>query len=260
MDDKSTSAPINEEEQSEETTDEIVTEEVVENEPVEEVEEVAEEAEPAEAVEEEVKEDPKPPSKRENLRIQELVQKLKQPAPQQAPQRQDAGLDYRNELNADDGVYEKLETDRRSHGETQFNKGVEQAKSIQFETRLEVDTPKVISKYDQFNKDHKDFNPAVANAVNQMYLATAGYDRQTGKVQNTQVRYSDYVDGIMEMADEIAGEKVQASTKNIAKQAAVTGVRPDGSKAKRLNLDQAPEDMSDEELKTFLARAYPKQN
>lgn len=129
--------------------------------------------------------------------------------------------------------------------------------SIQFHTRLEIDAPRVASKFKQLDKDSSEFNPAVANAINEWYLATAGYNPQTNQVGNANVRYADFVEGIMEMADEIAGQKVQSTTKNIAKQAATTGIRPDGSKAKRLNLNQAPQDMTDEELALAIKRMMP---
>jgi len=58
---------------------------------------------------------------------------------------------------------------------------------------------------------------------------------------------------MMELADRTAATKTQKSAKNIAKQAAQTGLRPDGSKAKRLDLSKAPEQMSDEELDAFIS-------
>lgn len=250
MDDESSSQPIDEIEELDQPTSEV-TEEVDES--VEEVE-----IEPEEAVEEEAQVDEPPqPSRRENLRIQQLIEKMRtQPQAQPAPQRND-GLDYRTALDADDEVINKLETDRQSYGQNQYSEGIRQAESIQFHTRLEIDAPRVASKFKQLDKDSSEFNPAVANAINEWYLATAGYNPQTNQVSNANVRYADFVEGIMEMADEIAGQKVQSTTKNIAKQAATTGIRPDGSKAKRLNLNQAPQDMTDEELALAIKRMMP---
>jgi hypothetical protein len=254
MEDESTSQPIDEVEQSEETTDEQATEEVV-DEQVEEVEEQAV-AEPEEQVEEQPQEEAPPVSRRENLRIQQLVQKMQQPAPE-PPRQTQAGLDYRTALNADDETYKTLEQDRQSFGETQYNQGVKQAETIQFHTRLEIDAPKVASKYEQLDKDSPNFNPAVAGAINEMYLATTGYDAAKNTVQNSTVRYADYVDAFMEMVEETAGQKVQKATKNIAKQAATTSVRPDGSRPKRMNLNQLPNEMSDEELDAAIKLTLP---
>lgn len=203
-------------------------------------------------------EEQKPPSRRENLRIQQLLAKLNAQKQEARQQQQDQGLDYRQTLEADDEVYKQLESDRQQYGQTQYNQGLEQAKSIQFHTRLEIDAPKVMSKYPQFDPESSEFNAPAANAINQMYLQTVGYDPQSDRVGNAAVRYADYVDSVMELANEVAGQKLETSRKNIARQAASTGLRPDGSSAKRLNLNQAPEAMSDEELDAVIATALPK--
>lgn len=233
------------EEQSEQTTDTENDETVeikAENEAENDAEEKAE----------------KPASRRENLRIQKLIQKLREKdAPAPKPQNTHQGLDYRQTLDADDEVYKQLESDRQKYGENLYNQGLEQAKSIQFHTRLEIDAPKVMSKYPQFNPESEKFNPVAANAINEWYLANVGFNPQTGSVKNADVRYAEFVDGIMELADEMAGHKVATTTKNIAKQAASTGIRPNGSTAKSLNLNQAPEAMSDDELEALISAAIP---
>ena len=178
---------------------------------------------------------------------------MKQAEPQQQQQAQ--GLDYGTALDADPEVVQQLEADRQSYGQNQYNQGLEQAKSIQFHTRLEIDAPRVEAKYPQLDKESPKFNPAVADAINQWYLATAGYNPQTNSVQNSDVRYSDFVEGIMELSDEMAGQKNVATAKNIAKQAATTGIRPDGSKSKSMNLNQAPDKMTDDELDAIINQA-----
>lgn len=263
--DKTPSQPIDEEEQldqspSEPTQDDNTSTEVdeVEDQPTDQ-EEVDE---PEEVVEEDTQDETPPPSRRESLRIQQLLDKMKQqPNTQPTEQKTQAGLDYRQAINADDEVYKTLEEDRQNYGKTSYqegqNEGLKQAESIKFHTRLEIDAPKVANKYKQLDTDSKEFNPALADAVNTWYLSTAGFNPQTNSVQNANVRYADFVEGIFEVANEIAGQKVQNTAKNIAKQAASTGIRPDGSKTKRLNLNQAPQDMSDEELKAALAQVMP---
>jgi hypothetical protein len=250
-DDKSTSQPIDEEEQEElESTSEETTEDVVE-----EVEETQEDVEPE--VDEAPAEEEKPPSRRENLRIQQLISKIReQDSTPTAPVIE--GMDYRTKLEADDETVKTLEEDRQKYGQVSYQEGLKQAQSIQFHTRLEIDAPRVESKYPELDSKSENFNPALADAVNQWYLATAGYDPQSNQVQNANVRYMDFVEGIMEMADEIAGQKVQKTQKNIAKQAANTGLRPDGSSAKTLNLNKAPQDMTDEELEAVIKTALPR--
>lgn len=85
-----------------------------------------------------------------------------------------------------------------------------------------------------------------------------GYDPETDTVKNPNIRYADYIEAQMELAEAIAGEKNQKTAQNIAKQAATTGLRPDGSKAKGMNLNQSPDQMTDEELAAAIAATLPK--
>lgn len=220
--------------------------------PEDQVEEPEVEEEAAEETPEE-----KPPSRRQSLRIQQLLTKLKEK--EEAPQRQqtEGGLDYKTALEADEETVKTLEADRRRYGEDFYKQGLEQARSIQFQTRLEIDAPRIEAAYPVLDKRSPKFNPVVADALNQMYLSSVGYDPKTGRVANANVRYADYIESIMELSDEVATEKVARTTKNIAKQAASTALRPGGNSAKRLNLNQAPENMSDEELDAFIAQTVP---
>lgn len=223
--------------------------------PTEEVEVEVEVETPAEEPEGEVEEpaveepseEPKP-SRRENLRIQQIIERARQGEYAPTPTQPQDTLDYAKALDADPETIKALEADRKLYAERQRTDVLKQVEAVQFRTALEIDAPKVETKYKQFDKDSDQFNPAVANAVNQWYLATAGYDAKTNTVSNPNVRYSDFVEGIMELADEMAGEKVAKTTKNIAKQAATTALRPDGSSAKALNLQKDPGSMTKEEL------------
>lgn len=212
----------------------------------------AEEPEVAAEAEEE-----KPPSRREQLRIQQVLEKLKQKEAQpEAPVKKDA-LDY-STFDADPELVKQLEADRKSYGEDLYSQGVQQAKSIQFHTRLDIDAPRVEAKYPQLDKESDQFDSAIANALNTSYLHLVGYDEKSDTVQNPNVRYADYIEAQFELANAIASEKVVKTSKNIAKQAASTGLRPDGSTAKRLNLNQDAEDMTDEELKAKIAQSLPR--
>lgn len=207
----------------------------------------------------------KPPSRRESLRIKALVEKLKiaegraeQPAPTTTtPPASPGALDYAKSLEADPETIKQLEADRKAYGDTAYERGLAQAKSIQFHTRLEIDAPAVTARYPQLDKSSPQFNPVATDAINQWYLSTVGYDQKTDTVRNADVRYAEFVDGVMELADEMAGEKVAKSTKNIAKQASNTGLRPGGATPKRMNLRQAPENMTDEELDAVIEMAIP---
>jgi len=255
MDDKKTTEESTNEETQEEVSEEKSdqsSDEPTEQEEAPEAEEVESEEEPESEPQKAPEEEPKP-SRRESLRIQQLIARHREetkPPPLQTP----GGLDYGEALDADPEVISQLETDRQSYGQALYNQGLQQVETVKWETRLEADAPKVESKYSQLDKESSDFNPALADAVNTMYLSTAGYNPQDGSVQNTTVRYSEYVDSIFELANEIAGEKVAKTSENIAKQAASTGLRPDGSATKRLNLNQDPGSMSDEELAAVIAQ------
>ena len=234
----------------EQQTTDAPTEDVQE----EPVEEPAQEQETPEAEAEEEK----PPSRREQLRIQQLLTKLKDKDTKSEVPGGVEALDYATALNADPEVVEQLQADRKRYGEELYQRGLQQANSMQFHTRLEIDAPKVEAKYAQLNKESDQFDPAIADALNSAYLQLVGYDERTDTVQNPNIRYADYIEAQFELANALASEKTARTTKNIAKQAAATGLRPDGSTAKRLNLDKAPEDMTVEELQAKIAQSLPK--
>lgn len=221
---------------------EVPEPEVIPPEPEEPVVEEVEEPEP----EEELEEEPKPPSRREQLRIQDVLAKRAAAATPAPPPL--SGMDFANDLNADPEIVKQLEADRQATAKAQYEAGLKQADSIRWEAMLNVDAPTIEARYPQLDKNSSDFHPALANAINTMYLSSAGYDDSTKTVTNPTIRYRDYVESVFELANEIAGEKIQDSTKNIKKQVAQTGLRPDGSTTKRLNLNQSPNQMTDEEL------------
>lgn len=228
-------APV-EESPTEAPTEEAPEEEVIEDEPQPEPE-----ADP------EPEPEPEKPSRRENLRIQQIIERARQgeytPKPE-AP----AALDYGRELDADPETIKALEADRQRFADSQRSDVLKQVEAVQFRTALEIDAPKVEGKYPQLDKDSEQFNKPVADAVNQWYLSMVGWNPQTHTVANSNVRYSDFVEGVMELANEMAGEKVATTTRNIAKQVATTALRPDGSSAKSMNLSKDPGSMTKEEL------------
>jgi len=261
------------------TTNTEVVEEVVADEPQVETSEevttqpeteapVAEEVEQAPAEEETtVEETEKPPSRREQLRIQQLLQKYgpppERPTQQQAPSKQVDALDYRTALNADDEVVQTLESDRQAYGKSQYEQGESQAlkqvNTVKWETLLNIDAPQVESKYPVLNPNDKEhFHPALADTMSRLYFNTVGYDPNTGFVDKPNVRWSEFVESYMEFAEEIASTKNQETVKNVTKQAAQTGLRPDGSSAPRMNLNKAPQDMTIDELYASLGQKPPK--
>jgi hypothetical protein len=205
--------------------------------------------------------DEKPPSRRETLRIQQLLAKYGNPdkgtpEPLQ-PKRADI-LDYSQALDADPEVIKQLEADRQASNQAQYNEGLKRAEYLSWETSLKIDNPIVTQKYPILDKDSPEFHPAVANALNSWYLKMSGYDANNQTVTNRSIGYKDFVEANMELVEEIAGQKNAQSVKNIAKQTAATGLRPDGSSAKRLNLNQSEKTMNLDELYAAIGQKRPK--
>lgn len=221
-------------------------------------EQIDEQEQSSDESEEDKEEEEKPPSRREQLRIQQLLKKYGNPQDQQpskptTPQ----GIDYEKTLDADPELIKKLQEDRQQVTNVAFNEGLSRADYIQWEMGLRVDAPVVANKYPILDKNSPEFHPAVADAVNTFYLQMSQFDAQNRKVGNPGISYAEFVDSYMELVEETATQKNVRTVKNVAKQAATTGLRPDGSQAKKLNLNKAPQDMTDEELYAVLGQKPP---
>jgi hypothetical protein len=201
-------------------------------------------------------EKPQEPSRREQLRIQQVLSKLKQQPQQEFKPK--GGMNYADALDADPQIIKQLEEDRDRVTNQAYSEAVKMAQTSEWRTMLHIDAPQVESKYPQLNRESDDFNPAVSNAISQWYLATVGYDPETETVQNPNVRYSEFAEGIMELAEQAGIAKAAKSSKNIASQVAHTGLRPDGTSPKALNLNKDPGQMSDDELDAVLNNAFKK--
>lgn len=201
-------------------------------------------------------------SRRQELRLERLMSRIKGDEPTGKPSVEEA-LDYAEELEADDETLKRLKDDRDRVATENYNRGMEQSKVIQFHTRLEIDTPRVENKYPQLNSESEDFNPNLTTTINRMFLLHVGYnpgDPEKGipeSVANPGIRYGEYVDGIYELAKEMAGEQTAQTAKNLSGQASKTALRPDGSSAKKLDLTKAPQDMSKEELAAAIKATVP---
>lgn len=219
------------------------------------------EQEGAEQAEEQQEENPEaeksspPSSPRRDKRIKELLDRLHEkdePSPEKK-----TGLNYRDALDADDDTIKQLEQDREAYGKGLFEEGLQRANSMQFHTRLEIDVPKIEAKYPQLDPRSAGFDADTLDEINQMYLHLSGYDGATGNVKTANLRYADFVDYQMNLADRIASKRSAESSRNIARQASQTAIRPNGSSAKALDLNKAPEQMTDEELDAVINQAIP---
>ena len=175
---------------------------------------------------------PQTTSRRENKRIAELTKKLQeanqrqwqpnqQPQPQQQPQQIIQEGDYNlNEIN---GMAQQ-------YGDQRYAEGIQQANNSNlFMTRLEIDAPKVETKYPFLNPRSDNFDPGIADWTTQMFYKTVGLKTKsdgTFSVDNPNIRYEEFVDGFMEAVETVATSKSADSKQNLIKQAAQTGVRP----------------------------------
>jgi hypothetical protein len=201
---------------------------------------------------EEPEETPAAPSRREQLRVEDLLRKY---GPPKETPRTKTGKDYRELIDAEDEVIKALESDRTQATQESYNQGLERAQYFQWETLLQVDEPAIRIKHPELDPTNKEkYHPVLRRAMDAKYAAFVGYDPGDPEkgiarsVRNPSIRYSEFVESELEFADEIASQRVERTTQNIAKQTAQTALRPDGSSAKRLDLNKAPEDMTLEEL------------
>lgn len=215
---------------------------------VETVEPVEEQVETPEAevkeVEEGEEEVPPPPSRREQLRINDLLKKYGPPpeVPRTAPLQ---GMDYTTSLDADPEVVKQLEADRRAAAQQAYLQGQQaanqQVQYNQFYNNIRFDLPLVSDKLSKLD-------PEDVKSIDEEYMAITGASPQTMTVRNPNIGYAEFVEARLEQAERLAAKMNLQTVKNVTRQAATTGLRPDGSSAKRLNLNQSPDKMTLEEL------------
>lgn len=217
----------------------------------------SEEPEKEETEEEEPEE--QPVSRRESKRIQSLLEKMrvgKDDGPEPNQQRQ---AQFKNEPIIPEGDYDLDQVNKMANDYAQdlYQKGMSEAQvqnqvyadRTMFSTRLEIDMPRITSKYEFLDEESSDFNPGIADFVNRMYLNTVGYDPNMGvPTTNKDLRYPDFVEGIMEMVGMLSNGKVAETTKNVAKQAARTGIRPGGVQQRASYQGDDPSKMTDAQL------------
>lgn len=196
-------------------------------------------------------EEQQPPSRREQLRIQQILDKRARGIPPQSQQHSQSnqGIDYSQALEADPEVIRQLEADRQAYAEARYNEGAQQAQqqatASEFRMNIKMDYPLVKDKLDKLD-------PQDREALDKEYLDFTGYDVERHDfVANPSIGYKEYVEARIEQAERLASRMNSQTVKNVARQAANTGLRPDGSSAKRLNLNQPVESMNDEELEAY---------
>lgn len=149
-------------------------------------------------------------------------------------------LDYKQAIDADDEVVSQLSQDREQYGQDQRIQGqaeaMEQLKYVEWKNNIRFDLPMVKEKLDQLP-------PAVAKAIDREYLLYSGADIENGRVSNPNISYAEFVEAQIERAEAIASIRNQETQKNVVKQAAQTGIRPNGATS-RPNKITSPEDIA----------------
>jgi hypothetical protein len=134
-------------------------------------------------------------------------------------------------LKYTDGEFDidQLQQDRQQYGQRTFNEGVRQGAAFyeaeRFADRLEVDIDKVMSKRD-------DIDEVTEKMLVESYLDKVGArEDSAGRliIGNPNLRFRDFADAKLKEIDDLVQLKLSQSTKNIASQAARTGVRPNGA-------------------------------
>lgn len=223
---------LDQQNESQEESDQSTDQEQLNNEPVDQPDADA----PAEEVEE-PQDDPEL-SPRQQKRVEQIENQAKEYKlnkildrvqninPRQSTEKQDISqLNYRDEIDAPDELYDKLEQDRNQYADQRYSAGKEEAmqqlQAMEWRTNIKLDLPLVKEKLDKLD-------PEDAAAIDREYLLYSGFNRKTGVVANPGIPYADFVEAQIERAERLAANMQVQSSKNIAQQAANQGVRPDG--------------------------------
>ena len=186
-----------------------------------------------------------PPSRREQLRINDLLKKYGNPPETQQVVPSHNRMDYSTSLDADPEVVRQLEADRQRAAQEAYTQGQQasnqQLQYSQFYNNIRFDLPLVAEKLKSLDSED-------VQSIDNEYLAITGANTVNGTVRNPNIGYAEFVEARLEQAERLATRMNAQTVKNVARQAAATGLRPDGSSAKRLNLNQSPDKMTLEEL------------
>lgn len=197
-------------------------------------------------------EEPAPVSRRENKRIAELTRKLAE-ANQQRPA-QPSQPQISQIIGEGDYDLDQVNGLAQQYGEQRYKEGLAIANAQRFETRLEIDAPKVEAKYPVLNPRSEQFDPGIAEWSTQLYYKTVGLkpgSDGTFTVDNPNIRYEEFADGLMEAVETLATSRSVDSKQNLVKQAAQTGVRPTGG-VKKQYAGTDPSKMTTEQLQAAI--------
>lgn len=181
-------------------------------------------------------EQPTRSERREQNYIDRLSEQIRNSNPR-PESREQARQDYKP-LQYEEGEYDpqQLEEDRSAYGKSQFTQGVQTAQEYitpvrleMWADRLETDADRVKQEWSVLDEDSKDFDSEFANEINQKFLNFIGYRKDNNgnvTVERQGIRYRDFVKAERQNIERYASRLNENSTRNIVKQAANTGMRP----------------------------------
>lgn len=233
------------EEQKPDQTPEVSTEEVNE-EADQSPDEGADKTESEEADKSETpEEDQTTISHRLEKRIEKQLSKLmgSTPTPEE-PERPPEAYKPLNYAEQEEFDRQALEADRTKYGEAQRQQGESQAvrqarterEQVRFLDKLETDRERVEIAHPELDPESDSFDPTLTDALSKMYIQTVGVDKN-GLVRNPNVRYRDYVETFLAVADKIASKSSEQTVKNVTAQASRGAVRPQGQRPRPASID-----------------------
>lgn len=150
---------------------------------------------------------------------------------------QSRGQSFKEKLNNPEGYkpieygeqeypIEQLNADRQKYGEAQYQQGLDTAQQVAQTTvwkdSVERDNDFIDEKFPIMDENSDEYDSDIANYINNLYLKSTGYD---GTSVKNPIRYRDFVQANMELADRL---KVQASAEtaqNVSRQASQASIK-----------------------------------
>jgi hypothetical protein len=183
--------------------------------------------------------DNQPRSRREDRRVRRLIDNLRTSTEERDRYKSElerrGGRGYKP-IRYEEGQYtaDELEADREAYAEYRYQEGLRQAQ-LHTDTKLwvrdlERDNEVVLSKYPMLDPSHEEFNPELAEDLNEWYLELAGYDDRTKTVRNTNVRYRDFIEAQMALVEKASASRNADTATRVAQQSGRAGLRPTGGR------------------------------
>lgn len=182
--------------------------------------------------------------RRETNYIDKLSQEIRNSGFRSSDRPELPAQDYQP-LKYEEGDYDprQLEQDRERYGEAQrqsayqeYRKSQEAIQNQLWADRLEMDNERAQKAWDILDESSDKFDSDFSAEMTQKYLNFIGYRATTDQQGNTvdikvdrpNIRWIDFVKAEKQNFERYVARQAETSVKNVAKQAANTGIRPSG--------------------------------